>query len=751
MNLNIFSNCRSKEPGINTLDQIVDDIKNNVGRRKLTENYRKALRQDKELNAVSTDGEQHDHASHLKQSMPCFMPAAYVNNRRALSDVTALTGLTMCDFDHLPHESMQEMRRKITSDPHTLLCHITASGEGLRVLARYELPQRLPAKDFKRFYSNCFSYVNNYYTRITGAQTDDKCKDLVRLSIACSDPLAYYQPEAIPFSIAEMETEAPLLKPQGRPRSTTRQRKQALMQVGQIVETKILPFLKERNIQFRTGDHNRYVMNVGYLLNRYGVDKADALAWAKEKYSMAYPTALSVIESCYRATDQHGELAGELDSSLQRVRASQMPIANTREIDRFLEGRVEARRNVVKNTVEIKWKRIDKDDDPTQFYTTPHVFRDVSDEDLNTLAGYIETDCELRASADDIRCRLKSKHTRAFHPFSNYLDSLPEWTPSDPDYIAQLADTVQIIDDDPQAQHHFALWLKKWLVGMVTGWISDNEVNQTMLIFTGQQGTYKTRWMSHLLPPELREYHKLKLNSSNISKDDVLAMAQYGLVQHEEIDALGMRENSDIKAMLTATYSNERAPYERNAVRRNHIASLCGTSNEDHILSDATGSRRSLVFRVQVIAPPTPEHPFNYTGIYSQAKALMRDPDFHYYFNTEEQAEVEKHNRQFETVNSEEELILRVFRKPTVHDEGRIKWLTPTEVIMALRDYSHNFNLDVNKVGRIMKKLGFQKTKPKHGGRVGYLVMQRCYDEIDRDQRQIAMDISKKARNQQPN
>ena len=53
----------------------------------------------------------------------------------------------------------------------------------------------------------------------------------------------------------------------------------------------------------------------------------------------------------------------------------------------------------------------------------------------------------------------------------------------------------------------FAEYFKKWLVGMVAGWVDEREVNHVILIFIGEQGIYKTmRPGMRVLPPKVVAY-----------------------------------------------------------------------------------------------------------------------------------------------------------------------------------------------------------------------------------------------------
>jgi predicted P-loop ATPase len=276
--------------------------------------------------------------------------------------------------------------------------------------------------------------------------------------------------------------------------------------------------------------------------------------------------------------------------------------------------------------------------------------------------------------------------------------------------------------------------MKKWLVAMLAGWTDNEVVNHTILIFIGAQGTYKSTWMMNLMPPQLREYFKIKQNSGDLNKDDILAMSRYGLILHEELDAMGTKENNHMKAMTTAKNSSERKAYHREEMRRYNIASLCATGNNERFLSNDQGTRRMLVFRVQVVKPPI-ENPFNYEGIYSQAYSLLKN-GFQYYFSPEEQARLEMHNKQFETVNMEEEMLSLWVRKPEPGETPL--WMRTGQLAdeIAARSHGH-LRFNANKIGPILTARDFVKTKIN--GYYGYKVILRNYDEVLRHLKEMAI------------
>ena len=409
----------------------------------------------------------------------------------------------------------------------------------------------------------------------------------------------------------------------------------------------------------------------------------------------------------------------------------------------------------------------------------------ISDRIVNTLWSQMSS--VMRVNIQDVYRVIESDYVPAFNPFVEYLESLPEWHEGDHDYIADLAATVKIKGEQehmespeaaslkgtsqegisqeadsslftlrsslpsqeadsslftlrsslPSQEADSSLFtlrssLKKWLVGMVAGWISEDVVNNVILVFIGEQGAYKTTWFNYLLPPQLKQYFYTKTNANRMTRDDLLTLAQYGLVCCEELDTMRPAELNQLKAAVTMPSIDERAAYAHFHEHRKHIASFCGTGNNVSFLSDPTGNRRWLPFEVESIVSPR-EHPFCYEGIYSQALALYKS-GFTFWFTKEEIQEQNRHNRKFETPRLEHELVDLYFRKPLEHENSM--FMTSSRVLQIIGS-GITQKLSATRIGMAFSELGFQRVR-YHGIR-GYLVMQRTAEEIMAYQKSMAM------------
>jgi predicted P-loop ATPase len=275
------------------------------------------------------------------------------------------------------------------------------------------------------------------------------------------------------------------------------------------------------------------------------------------------------------------------------------------------------------------------------------------------------------------------------HPLREYILSLQPYTPDQPDWIDWVASQVRTADNAGSGVQEFrgsgvtseqaqsasehlnvssadAYWrscFKKWFVAMVASWMKDEVVNHTVLVLVGRQGIFKTTWLDHLIPPELRAYSSKLPLSGQISKDDRLRLCENAMLNIDELDAICGREMNIVKSLLTSTDVNERAAYGRLKERKMRLASFCASTNNREFLTDVTGNRRWLPFEVENI-----QNPFHitlpYQLIYAQAKAMVESGIYAYWFDLEEIEELEKHNEEFRAMENEEELLPILFDKP---------------------------------------------------------------------------------------
>ena len=364
-------------------------------------------------------------------------------------------------------------------------------------------------------------------------------------------------------------------------------------------------------------------------------------------------------------------------------------------------------------------------------------WRNLTDKDINTMVCQCVAEKEVNISTNEMWTALKSDMVPAVHPLRAWLDGLKPYTADQPDWIDFVASQVKVKPSGDEARGDKAkgeeLWracFKKWFVAMVASWMKDEVVNHTVLVLVGRQGIFKTTWLDNLIPPELRAYSSKLPLSGQISKDDRLRLCENGMLNIDELDAMCGREMNIVKSLLTSTDVNERAAYGRLKERRVRLASFCASTNKREFLTDITGNRRWLPFEVESI-----QNPFHtiipYERLYAQAKALVEEGIFSYWFDMEEMEVLEAHNEEFRALENEEELLPILFDTPA---EGRGEFMTTAEISDRLVTYGGiKKPMSTRQLGVLLSKMGFTKKKMHMSDTSvrGWIVYEHKIDEIN--------------------
>ena len=393
-----------------------------------------------------------------------------------------------------------------------------------------------------------------------------------------------------------------------------------------------------------------------------------------------------------------------------------------------------------------------KASEPLNISSADLYWRNLTDKDINTMVCQCVAEKEVNISTNEMWTALKSDMVPAVHPLRAWLDGLKPYTADQPDWIDFVASQVRVADTESSGVQEFRstseplnsvfdasepskadrLWricFKKWFVAMVASWMKDEVVNHTVLVLVGRQGIFKTTWLDRLIPPALRAYSSKLPLSGQISKDDRLRLCENGMLNIDELDAMCGREMNIVKSLLTSTDVNERAAYGRLKERRVRLASFCASTNKREFLTDITGNRRWLPFEVESI-----QNPFHtiipYERLYAQAKALVEEGIFSYWFDMEEMEVLEAHNEEFRAQENEEQLLPILFDVPA---EGKGEFMTTAEISDRLVSHGGiKKPMSTRQLGVIMGKMGFQKAQVRISGTCvrGWLVYKRDQEEI---------------------
>ena len=402
-------------------------------------------------------------------------------------------------------------------------------------------------------------------------------------------------------------------------------------------------------------------------------------------------------------------------------------------------------------------------------------WREMTRQDINSIVCQCAQEHDANISYREVITALQSDLIPDVHPLREYIQSLKPYTNNQPDWIDMVAQQVKVKDNNeenvckedninnlrgnqlpaapkennsipscttlhnttPSANALWRICFKKWFVAMVASWMNDDVVNHQVLVLIGKQGIYKTTWLEHLIPPELRQYCCKMNNAGDLNKDERLRIAEFGMINMDEIDALNNRELNQLKSLITTKDVNERAPYAYSKERRIRLASFCASGNRQDFLTDVTGNRRWLPFEVESI-----QNPFfttlPYELMYAQAWALAQDPTCSYWFELDEIAVLEQHNDHFRAEGNEEQLLMVYFAVPAA-DSPNAKFLTTAEISEKLVTYGNiKRPMSLNQLGNVLRSKHFIADRRGTPARRGWIVYERDGEEINAERKLLA-------------
>ncbi len=662
--------------------------------------------------------------------------------------------------------AIETVRQKINADPHTLLCYVTIGGNGFRIIYRYT---REAAEDSLSTplsprrgaggeavwrgaggeavwrgaggeaisFPAAFLKGNRYYAELVEHEYDAQCSDYTRLCGLAHDPEVYVNWEAEPFVITDDEILAANFstdKERGKPR-----REYAAGTHSVSVEDawqNVEKTLAGRGLVYQSGHHHDYVMHAAFLMNRYGVDLDELLQWASQVWSdYNNKERENTIRSCYKKTQEHG--TWRLNRKGRKPKETSM--ITLPEIKDWLRQHVEVIYNVV--TDQLMYK------------AGGEAFGLLDERVVCSIRSQMAADTGKRVLKNDVMDVLRSDFARLYHPVREYIESLPAWDGKDrvKELCSHVIESEELrmknqrslaegksneefptgkvggkeeiqssmgkgtaVADSSFFNLHSSLFywaLHKWLVACVASWMSDLNSNHEIFVLIGAQGIYKTTFFRHLLPPQLRMYFWENAHNSFSSKDDHLALAENCLVEIEEIDLQNPRDISELKALATSEKVKERRPYARFREEKHRLASFCGSGNQQHFLSDDTGNRRWLCFKVDHIDDPR-TWALDYDQLYAQLRDELRQ-GFRYWFDPDEQRIVEQQNQAFRIESDEEQLIRSRLRPPRATD--KITLMNAASICQFINGGVVGRGLSSRKVSLAMTKLGFKRVRTNQG------------------------------------
>lgn len=706
-------------------DELVRIIKFDEMTKNHTELYRKQVPISKAL------------ADNTKLMMPGITASALMDGQgKQVANILKPTYWLAVDIDKIPDEKMQEVIAKADKDPYVMARYVTASGHGLRILARYK-PFDDPEVTAVELFDVVVRKAMDYFSILLGVPADEKCCDITRMCGLAHDPTAYFCWDSKPFELESKDIKRLYLKKsmaEKYERRSSRRRKpsQKMVSLAKHIPTideaaaSIEKLLETWGKAFEPSRHNDYVYNFGLTCLKYNIDQKEATDYADQHFSAQYPKTVSVMNQAYKHQEQRGTW------QFMRKGESYGKKPSMKMLKQWLSMRYEFHRNEVTGYYEVCSRDVLKG----KF----HRWTRMDDNIENSLWIEMEED-GLQTQQPRLHSLINSDFSEKYNPLLDFLTSLPAWD-GKTDYIQMLADRIHIANTDGahHTQEDFRYFFKKWFVAMVVTWVTDTVVGQTILIFVGKGGLFKTTFFDKLLPKILHDYFINESTASYTDKDFMEAMASKALMCLDEFETAFGKNLSAFKSCVTKLFFSIRRPYDKYRTELPHRAAMCGTSNSVQIISEEE-NRRYSPWLIESIDSPI-DHPIDYQHVYAQAVALGKEvmerqrkheDGWVFWLTTEDIEVMREHNKMFMISNYMEDQILRYYRVPGKDVEARyIKFRYSSEILEriggcpALSRYIYQQNL-----ASTLLRLGFERKRRSKG--MGWFVIEKEVGEMNTD------------------
>ena len=706
-------------------DELVRIIKFDEMTKNHTELYRKQVPISKAL------------ADNTKLMMPGITASALMDGQgKQVANILKPTYWLAVDIDKIPDEKIQEVIAKADKDPYVMARYVTASGHGLRILARYK-PFDDPEVTAVELFDVVVRTAMDYFSILLGVPADEKCCDITRMCGLAHDPTAYFCWNSKPFELESKDIKRLYFKKsmaEKYERRSSRRRKpsQKMVSLAKHIPTideaapAIEKLMESWGKAFEPNRHNDYVYNFGLTCLKYDIDQKEATDYADQHFSAQYPKTVSVMNQAYKHQEQRGTW------QFMRKGESYGKKPSMKMLKQWLSMRYEFHRNEVTGYYEVCSRDVIKG----KF----HHWTRMDDNIENSLWIEMEED-GLQTQQPRLHSLINSDFSEKYNPLLDFLTSLPEWD-GKTDYIQMLADRIHIADTDSahHTQEDFRYFFKKWFVAMVVTWVTDTVVGQTILIFVGKGGLFKTTFFDKLLPKILHDYFINESTASYTDKDFMEAMASKALMCLDEFETAFGKNLSAFKSCVTKLFFSIRRPYDKYRTELPHRAAMCGTSNSVQIISEEE-NRRYSPWLIESIDSPI-DHPIDYQHVYAQAVALGKEvmerqrkheDGWVFWLTTEDIEVMREHNKMFMISNYMEDQILRYYRVPGKDVEARyIKFRYSSEILEriggcpALSRYIYQQNL-----ASTLLRLGFERKRRSKG--MGWFVIEKEVGEMNTD------------------
>ena len=342
-------------------------------------------------------------------------------------------------------------------------------------------------------------------------------------------------------------------------------------------------------------------------------------------------------------------------------------------------------------------------------------FEFIDDRIISNIHTEINYEAGIPIGKDSLSTLITSKYVSPdFDSIGNYINSLPNWDKRDrfPMFLSQIT-----LKDDHADRDLLIRYFRKWFVTMVASLIDKNVINETAIVFSGEEGRGKTRFFNSLIPQHMRMKYFYSGYWNPRDKDHHEMNGTKMIIFLDEMETMTRVDSATLKDHMSQRYITVRRAYGHRAIQLYRRASFCGAINDDKFLVDTGANRRWLPFWIDHIEI---DYDFDISLLYAQAISLFKD-GFNIFFDVDEIDELKNRNEKFRRKSLEEELIALHWTIPTEEDikaDVGLQYLTPTDIIFELSSKEQYKKMNVNdtnlkRIGKVCRHIGFPEFHSK--------------------------------------
>lgn len=697
-----------------TVEEIVDTIRN--------KKYLKEVAEFREMAALANVKKRENGTLDIEDAawekvLPRICFACDYQKRGGEMQQVAYNGQILLEVNNLQSEEEAiGLRFYAGRQPQTLLAFVGADGRSVCIVCRAELypncrqeGSALPTGDeqIRCFHYNAYTAAQKFYTGQLEVTVDVLEPRLDRVCYMSADGALCYNPEAIPFYVDAQESfslSSPY-RPQKAEVGTLPGRDAYQTQMIIVQECLAKAYEEALTIDDEQEAMVAVLTRQAHFCMESGVPKELAKRITLMHPELRKDTLLAdrIFDNAYtpkalkRMMKRNPETA-----ALRHIPESTLLMLKTTA---FMEQNYQFRKNVLTGVAQYR---------PV---ARPYFdYMDVTEEDRNSMT-IRALEAGLKSWDKDIKRYIESKDIPQYDPIEDYLLHLPAWDGRD-----RLADFARRVPTND------ALWLRffpLWMRSMVAHWLGKDREHGNALVpmLIGPQGCGKSTFCGIVLPEELRAYYNDRVSFNN-EFDLLNQMSSFALINIDEFDSIGASRQPLLKYLLSTPDVKLRVPYGKAVSQRRRYASFIATTNQQMPLTDLSGARRFLCVNVE--GRIDTDSRVDYAQLYAQLLAEIQVGQ-RYWLTDAETAEVIAHNEPFRQVDSIEEMVRTLYRKPKSDDSDAV--ILPVAKIVSILQ-GHFPGVQANratfiKVGKILVSMGCEGHRSSSGNAYQVVVQEK--------------------------